>query len=129
MVLGAVGGISDPVERLAVETSHPSWLIERWINSWGIEATTDFARANLEVPPTAFRVVNARANDKRTATVIETLRSAGAMVSPSAITPSAWRVVGATGLLQELAQAGQIYLQDEASKLVAHVIDARPGDR
>jgi 16S rRNA (cytosine967-C5)-methyltransferase len=32
-------------------------------------------------------------------------------------------------LLHELAQSGQIYIQDEASQLVAQVLDARPGDR
>ena len=50
--------ISDPVERLAVETSHPSWLIERWVNRWGLDETAAFARANNEVPPVAFRIVN-----------------------------------------------------------------------
>jgi 16S rRNA (cytosine967-C5)-methyltransferase len=37
--------IADPVERLAVESSHPRWLIERWIASLGIEETKAFVRA------------------------------------------------------------------------------------
>ena len=32
-------------------------------------------------------------------------------------------------MLQELALDGRIYIQDEASQLVAHVLDARPGER
>jgi len=120
--------ISDPVERLAIETSHPSWLIERWANSWGLDAAAAFARANLEVPPATFRIVNPRANEGTEASVLETLRSSGATVLPSAIAPAGWRVTGAAGLLQELAQNGQIYLQDEASQLVAHVLDARAGE-
>ncbi|MEP6903284.1 MAG: transcription antitermination factor NusB, partial [Actinomycetota bacterium] len=36
----------DEVEKLAVETSHPQWLIERWINEFGIEDTAKLAAAN-----------------------------------------------------------------------------------
>jgi 16S rRNA (cytosine967-C5)-methyltransferase len=118
--------VADPVERLAIETSHPSWLIERWVRNLGFEEARAFARANLEVPPTAFRIVNP---DKNEVGVLEALRASGATVSPSAIAPSGWRVTGAAGLLQELSLRGQIYLQDEASQLVAHVIDARAGER
>ena len=50
--------ISDPLEKLAVETSHPRWLIERWARSFGFGETEALARANNRVPPTAFRVVN-----------------------------------------------------------------------
>ena len=121
--------LSDPVARLAVETSHPSWLIDRWVGRWGLQAASDFARANLEAPNATFRIVNPRANGGMEATILETLRASGATVLPSAIVPAGWRVTGATGLLPELARAGHIYLQDEASQLVAHVLDARSGDR
>lgn len=120
--------ITDPVERLAVETSNPSWLIERWLNSWGWAVASDFARANLEAPPAAFRVVNT-CDEASTKGVLESLRAAGATVSASTVAPGAWRVTGAAGLLPELSKAGRIYLQDEASQLVVHVLDARRGDR
>src|SRR6185312_10749657 len=54
--------ISDPHEKISVQTSHPAWLIERWANSFGIDEADAFARANNTVPPTAFRVVANRAN-------------------------------------------------------------------
>src|SRR3954465_12052462 len=28
---------ADPVERLSIETSHPAWLIERWVKAFGRE--------------------------------------------------------------------------------------------
>jgi 16S rRNA (cytosine967-C5)-methyltransferase len=121
-----VAGTPDPIDRVAVETSHPVWLIERWINTFGFDEAAAFARANNEVGPTAFRIVNESANDSA---VLETLRVAGATVSPSLIAPAAWRVTDATSLVQELAREGRIYIQDEASQLVAHVIDAKAGDR
>src|SRR3954470_17419821 len=47
--------VADPIARLAVETSHPAWLIERWVKAFGETETENFARANNEAPPTAFR--------------------------------------------------------------------------
>ncbi len=29
-------GVTDPLEKIAMETSHPVWLIERWTRSFGI---------------------------------------------------------------------------------------------
>lgn len=121
--------IHDPLERLSVATSHPRWLIERWCKAIGAEEAEAFARANNEPAPVAFRVVNSRAQESD---VCERLRQAGAELTPSEVARGAWRVTGgvvAGSLLAELTAAGQIYLQDEASQLVAEVLEARPGDR
>jgi len=118
--------IPDPIERLAIETSHPRWLLERWIKGIGAAEAAAFARANNEPAPVAFRVVNQRA---RAPEVLERLQQAGAEVAQSAIAPHAWRVNGAGKVLGELVSAGQIYLQDEASQLVAAALDVEPGQR
>ena len=118
--------VSDPLERIAVQTSHPVWLIERWAKSFGIEEAEAFAQANNVVPPTAFRVVTTRADQ---AEVLAKLREAGATLEPSQVADNAWRVSGATSVLRELSAAGQIYLQDEASQLVARVLDVQAGER
>jgi 16S rRNA (cytosine967-C5)-methyltransferase len=57
------------------------------------------------------------------------LRAAGAEVEASHVGEGAWRISGATSLVRELSAAGEIYLQDEASQLVARVLDVRPGER
>ncbi len=118
--------ITDRVERLAVGTSHPAWLIERWAKAFGIDKAAAFARANNEVPPVAFRIVNNRANE---AELLAALRSAGASLFPSPVAPGAWRITGAGERLREFAREGHIYIQEEASQLVAHVVEARAGDR
>ncbi|HKG78877.1 MAG TPA: 16S rRNA (cytosine(967)-C(5))-methyltransferase RsmB [Pyrinomonadaceae bacterium] len=118
--------VSDPLERIAVQTSHPVWLIERWAKSFGIEEAEAFAKANNVVPPTAFRVVTTRADQ---AEVLAKLREAGATLESSQVADDAWRVSGATSVLRELSAAGQIYLQDEASQLVARVLDVQAGER
>ena len=118
--------ISDPLERIAVQTSHPLWLIDRWAATFGIVEAEAFAQANNEVPATAFRVVTKKASETE---ILEKLNAAGASLESSKIVAGAWRVTGATPLLRELTAAGEIYLQDEASQLVAQVVEVKPGDR
>jgi 16S rRNA (cytosine967-C5)-methyltransferase len=118
--------IFDPLERLSVTTSHPQWLIDRWIKAFGVAEAEAFARANNEPAPVAFRVVHSRAQE---VDVCERLRNDGAELVPSKVAQGAWRVKRAGRSLGELAAAGQIYLQDEASQLVPALLDVRPGQR
>ena len=118
--------VADPHEKIAVQTSHPAWLIDRWAKSFGVAEAEAFAQANNVVPPTAFRVVLTKANESE---VLSKLSEAGATLESSNVAQGAWRVSGATSLLRELSAAGKIYLQDEASQLVAQIVDAKPGER
>jgi 16S rRNA (cytosine967-C5)-methyltransferase len=118
--------INDPTERLAVATSHPAWLIERWIKEFGREEAEAFARSNNEPAPVAFRVVGNRAKSSE---VIEQLQQSGAELIPSRVAEGAWRISGAGALLSELVGEGHIYIQDEASQLVAAELQVEPGHR
>src|SRR5689334_13184042 len=116
--------VIDPVEKLAVETSHPTWLIERWVESFGLDETEAFARANNLVPPTAFRIVKGDSDR-----IVAQLEGAGGFVEASAVAENAWRVSGGTSIVRDLAANGNIYVQDEASQLVAQTVDLQPGER
>jgi 16S rRNA (cytosine967-C5)-methyltransferase len=120
-----VAHLNDPLARIAVETSHPQWLIERWANAFGLDEAKAFALANNEAPPVAFRLTGQPGGFD----VLLELRNAGASLTPSAITPDAWRIEGAGGYLRELARRGLVYIQDEASQLVAHVLEAQGAER
>jgi 16S rRNA (cytosine967-C5)-methyltransferase len=121
-----VTGIDDPLELLSVATSHPEWLLRRWSEAFGIAEAEALARANNDAAPTAFRVVKIRASEDE---VSKRLRAAGAELMPSRIAAGAWRINGATRELGELAAAGKIYIQDEASQLVASCLDVQSGQR
>jgi 16S rRNA (cytosine967-C5)-methyltransferase len=114
----------EPLEKLAVQTSHPVWLLQRWIDAFGQEEAEAFARANNLVPPTAFRLVKGDGNG-----ILAQLGEAGGIVEASAVAQDAWRVSGATSVIRELVANGQIYLQDEASQLVAQTVEVQPGER
>jgi 16S rRNA (cytosine967-C5)-methyltransferase len=117
--------ISDPIERLSIVSSHPCWLIERWIKAFGSETAEAFARANQQPPPTAFRVVNRRAREDE---VITKLQAGDATLESSRIAEHAWRITGGGRLFSELVDGGAVYVQDEASQMVAQALDAKPGE-
>jgi 16S rRNA (cytosine967-C5)-methyltransferase len=123
--------VSNPIERLAIETSHPGWLLERWSRALGPEEAGALARANNEPGPVAFRLTaKTISGDDGAKPIIEELKAAGMEVQPSKITPNSWRVSGHQPvLLRKFIDAGLIYLQDEASQLVANFLDAQGGDR
>ena len=118
-------GVADPLQRVSIATSHPFWLVERWANALGIIETESFALANNEVPPIAFRLAS---RDADAPMLIRALLDAGAEVTPSRIAPQAWRVQGASSTVRDLARDGIIYLQDEASQLVGHVMGTQAGE-
>lgn len=133
--------IADPVEKLAIETSHPQWLIQRWVENIGFDEAAALAQANNEAAPVAFRLTSKALKTKnRSEQIIGELEAAGAKVSPSRVAPDAWRVIShgtvrdperanAGAVLRRLSRDGLIYFQDEASQLVAHLLGVRAGDR
>jgi 16S rRNA (cytosine967-C5)-methyltransferase len=117
--------VSDQAERLSIETSHPLWLVKRWIDAFGFEEGAEFARANNGTPTTSFRVTaHAQGDD-----ILDELQSSGAELIESKVSPQAWRVKSASAVVRALVDRGAIYVQDEASQLLAHALGAHPGDR
>jgi len=118
-----VSDISDPIDKLSIETSHPRWMLERWIQAFGFAEASQFARANNERPPTAFRLTRSAQAES----VMNDLSAAGAELIPSKISQDAWRVSGAGRVLHELMASGAVYIQDEASQLLAHALQPQTG--
>ena len=114
--------VSDPLEKIAIQTSHPLWLIDRWATAFGLDEAESFAKANNMLPPVAFRVVANRAKSSEVLSKLNTAKS-------SDIVGGAWRISGETPALRELSAAGEIYLQDEASQLVAHELEVKRNER
>lgn len=45
----------DPIDRLSTEESHPRWLVARWVERWGIEATRRLLALNNTEAPMVLR--------------------------------------------------------------------------
>jgi 16S rRNA (cytosine967-C5)-methyltransferase len=111
---------ADDIERLSVETSHPRWLIEKWIDDLGQTEAAEIAEANNRIGSTAFRVIDESNED--IAAVIETAR-------PSANVDGCYIVDKPDARLYALAEKGAVYIQDEASQMTARSIVVPDGGR
>lgn len=114
---------SDDVERIAVETSHPRWIIERWIEQFGFEETEKLAEENNETPPSVFRLTNK--SDENT---IEILKKLGTEIVESEIVGNAWKISRNSEMLRLYAEEGKIYFQDEGSQLVGQTVNLKENE-
>lgn len=113
---------ADETDKICVETSHPRWLFEKWINEFGFEAAEKLAAANNETPNLVFRLTA-----KSGAKTVEILNKIGLEIVESEIVPGAWKVFGSNEILRLYADEGRIYFQDEASQLVAQAVGLKDG--
>jgi len=148
--------VANEIDKISIETSHPAWLVERWSAQFGREEAAALGRANNQPAPLAFRFT-AKAvhdSDRSPERIIDELRTAGAELIASKVAPGAWRFIPRKGtgtdavesqlesgmpalqqhrdgnqLAQAFAKEGFIFFQDEASQLVAHLLNVKGGLR
>jgi len=119
--------IADPIERASVEWSHPVWLVRKWVEDFGVEEALALLRANNHAPPVAIRLNPLAAPAEE---ITRALAREGIEIEPSPYVPGAYRVRSGSLLPRlEAWQRGWIYIQDEASQLIAHLVAPRPGMR
>ncbi len=113
-----------PEGRIAIEFSHPRWLVERWLRRFGAEETVALCRANNEPTPMTVRVNTLRLSAVDAA---QRLRDAGVTVTPTAL-PEGFQLHGPIGGRDRLIEAGALTIQDVGGMLVTHVLDPQPGE-
>jgi len=116
---------ADELERLSIELSHPRWLVEKWIGDFGLEEAIALMRANNVPPPLVIRFNTLLGTERE---ITEALNREGVNVEPSRYVPGAYKVTSGT-LSKDtpLLKQGWVYIQDEASQLVAHLVSPQPG--
>lgn len=113
---------TDPAGHLAARTSHPRWILERWLARWGFAATLRLAARGTEHPTLTLRAAGDRAS---ASDLLADLRDAGVRAEPGVVVPEAIRIPdGWHPRIRELLDAGLAVVQDEGAALVAIV--ARP---
>ena len=119
---------ADPLGRIAVEWSHPRWLVERWARDFERDDLIRLLASDNLRGPVAVRANRLRAT--RDALAAE-LRAAGADAAPGEWASDAIVVRrGAARLRSTPAwREGRFAFQGEASQLVAPLLDLAPGAR
>lgn len=114
------GGASD-ADRLGIVHSHPTWMVERWLQSFGKERTTALLEANNRPAPLTCAVLEEDASEA----VAESLRKSDLETTPGRWLRGALQISGGDAAASEAYRAGEINFQDEASQMVAHLVDVR----
>ncbi|WP_181348857.1 16S rRNA (cytosine(967)-C(5))-methyltransferase RsmB [Thalassobacillus sp. CUG 92003] len=116
--------IEDPVERLAIETSHPRWMIQRWIGMYGFEVTERMAHANIHQKPAAVRIQPLKIDREE---AMRMLQEDGFEVTASQLSPQGIVIDSGNILKHPLFSEGKLTIQDQSSMLVAELMDLGPG--
>ncbi len=112
-------GFIDEIDQLSVETSHPRWLVERWILEFGIDETRAICENNQKMPPLAFRTLLPTRNDL--AAMLPGLKSSSNVKGCYIADPSTREQ------MFRLARENSVYIQDEASQMAASCFDLPEG--
>jgi len=114
-------------EALAIQTSHPQWLIDRWIGQFGIENTRQLASFNNSYQQIYFR--HNRIKIDWDSLEIR-LQEAGFAPGVVMAEPMAFFTVEQPGLLlkSELWSAGYFSVQDISQALAVRLLDPQPGE-
>ncbi|MFZ1135096.1 MAG: 16S rRNA (cytosine(967)-C(5))-methyltransferase RsmB [Candidatus Korobacteraceae bacterium] len=99
---------------LSAEFAHPEWLVQRWVNHFGLARTEAICRHDQQVPPTSIRLDSDE--------VASELRGEGIELAPGALLTSARTVTGGDVTQTRAYREGRVFIQDEASQLVAALV-------
>jgi 16S rRNA (cytosine967-C5)-methyltransferase len=111
---------------IAVATSHPAWLVRRWVRRFGPEEAYGLAEANNNVPPITLRVNTLKAERHD---VIRRLREMGFKGAPTRYSPEGIKLGGSGSFPDMQALRGLAVVQDEAAQLMTHLLAPEPGER
>lgn len=112
------------LDYLSITCSHPRWLAARWLDRLGFDAAEQRLKFNNEAAPLTLR-----ANTLRTSAdeVVRELAAAGVSVDRCRYASAGLIVTGGNPLGTDLANSGLFMPQDEASQLVAELVQVAPG--
>ena len=117
---------ADPVEAAAIRWSFPDWMAARWIARYGPEDAGRLMAALNERPPVTIRANTLRVSREGLAARLR--EEELAETEPTALAPEGLTVRrGAVGRWAAFA-SGWCTIQDEASMLIARLLDPQPGE-
>lgn len=111
--------IRDPASRLAIETSHPEWLVRRWIGQIGYENTEKMCNINSQAPSQTARVNTTKISKEK---LIELLTNEGFEVTGGDLCSESIKSIKGNLANSNAFREGYLTIQDESSMLVAKAL-------
>jgi 16S rRNA (cytosine967-C5)-methyltransferase len=121
----------NPVEHISIKTSHPPWLVKKWIEFYGIDETFRLCNSNNEIAPLSLRV-NRLLTDRES--LKERLSEIGIKTINSTLSPYGLIIEEGAGLLfnSKPYYDGFFYIQDISAQfpplLLNPQVDEKIGD-
>ena len=114
----------NPVLHISVVYSHPKWLVERWIEEYGIQETIELCKHNNSNSPNTIRVNTLKI---RTEELITLLQDEGIDVKKTRYAAEGLEIAnfGQIDKIDAFAK-GLFIMQDEASMLAAKCLNPMP---
>jgi 16S rRNA (cytosine967-C5)-methyltransferase len=116
----------DEAEDLAIRYSHPSWMVKRWVDRYGMDEALDLLEWNNRRPMYSLRVNPLRTTD---AAVTDWLDDNDVVFTRSPYLDTHLRVRRLQPLVQgDLLDDGAVAVQDESAGLLVQLLDPQPGE-
>lgn len=115
----------DSLERLSIETSHPRWILDLLIDTYGLEGARAYARADNTPAPVTLRI--RRGEDPEV--LKKELNDQGVLVKDHPLRQGALVLESGRVTETKAFKAGRVTIQDAGSQLAADAVGAGPGER
>jgi 16S rRNA (cytosine967-C5)-methyltransferase len=98
---------------LALAQAHPEWLVDRWIENFGLENAGAMCRHGQQQPELTVRIAGPDAEAE--------LEEAGVLVEPAMLVERARKVIAGDVTATAAFRDGRVRIQDEGSQLIAEL--------
>lgn len=115
-----------PVPCIALSTSHPRWLVKRWVHRFGEEQASALAEANNRIPPLTLRVNTLKTTRDG---LIKSLSGMDIQGEPTSLSPDGIKLKEFRTYKELSGLKDSFIVQDEASQLISCLLDPQPGER
>ena len=109
------------VSEIALAYAHPAWMVERWVEAYGVEAARAICAHGQRQAALSVRIEDAA--------VEEELRQAGVELEPGTLLSAARTVVAGDVTASATVLDGRVRIQDEGSQLVGELAACAAGAR
>lgn len=118
-----INTMDDPIERLAIATSHPKWLVQRWVDHYGYDITKNMCETNVQKKPISIRVNQMKTTKSE---VMEELKQFEIDASFSPFVNDGILIDKGNVLKTDLLEKGYVTIQDQSSMLAANAVEVAP---
>jgi 16S rRNA (cytosine967-C5)-methyltransferase len=105
---------------LALARAHPTWMVERWVEFYGLDAARAVCRHGQEQPAVVVRVGSREAED-------ELFRAGVELTSGELLGAARFAVAGDVGATMAFEE-GRVRIQDEGSQLIGELAACAGGE-